>query len=222
MPLDFPPSPALNQVYSLGGKSWKWNGAAWETYNVNVGITGPTGPTGPTGSNGIQGATGFVGMQYIYTTNGTGASAGTTPFGTGYISGNYDVNAPVTGANTLWVSATDAQGLNKGAFIDYIDLSLSSTGIASFIGHLYVHSYNRPLVAVYQISNVGLQSGTRKGATACYNFDWVSTGSATFGAFLDGEQLGLVYVPGGRQGDKGDAGESPTVIDGGIKTEAVP
>jgi hypothetical protein len=161
-------------------------------------------------------------MQYIYTTNGTGASAGTTPFGTGYISGNYDVNAPVTGANTLWVSATDAQGLNKGAFIDYIDVSLSSTGISNFIGHLYIHSYNRPLVAVYQISNVGLQSGTRKGATACYNFDWISTGSATFGAFLEGEQLGLVYVPCGRQGAAGADGTALTVIDGGIKSEAVP
>ena len=180
------------------------------------------GPTGSNGSTGPQGATGFVGMQYIYTTNGTGASAGTTPFGTGYISGNYDVNAPVSGSNRLFVSATDAQGLNKGAFIDFIDVSLSSTGISSFIGHLYVHSYNRPLVAVYQISNVGLQSGTRKGATACYNFDWISTGSATFGAFLDGEQLGLVYVPCGRQGAAGADGTDLTVIDGGIKTEAVP
>jgi len=189
-----------------------------------IGATGATGPQGATGSNGStgpQGATGFVGMQYIYTTNGTGASAGTTPFGTGYISGNYDVNAPVTGANTLWVSATDAQGLNKGVFIDYIDVSLSSTGISNFIGHLYIHSYNRPLVAVYQISNVGLQSGTRKGATACYNFDWISTGSATFGAFLDGEQLGLVYVPCGRQGAKGDAGDTLTTIDGGIVSIAL-
>ena len=183
---------------------------------------GATGATGSNGSTGPQGATGFVGMQYIYTTSGTGASAGTTPFGTGYISGNYDVNAPVTGTNTLWVSATDAQGLNKGAFIDFIDVSLSSTGIANFIGHLYIQSYNRPLVAVYQISNVGLQSGTRKGATACYNFDWISTGSATFGAFLDGEQLGLVYVPCGKQGAAGADGTTLTVIDGGIKTEGVP
>ena len=186
------------------------------------GATGATGATGSNGSTGPQGATGFVGMQYIYTTNGTGASAGTTPFGTGYISGNYDVNAPVSGSNRLFVSATDAQGLNKGAFIDFIDLSLSSTGISSFIGHLYVHSYNRPLVAVYQISNVGLQSGTRKGATASYNFDWISSGSATFGAFLEGEQLGLVYVPCGRQGAAGADGTAITIIDGGIKTEAVP
>jgi hypothetical protein len=183
---------------------------------------GVTGATGANGSTGPQGATGFVGMQYIYTTSGTGASAGTTPFGTGYISGNYDVNAPFSESNRLFVSATDAQGLNKGAFIDFIDVSLSSTGISNFIGHLYIQSYNRPLVAVYQISNVGLQSGTRKGATACYNFDWISTGSATFGAFLDGEQLGLVYVPCGRQGAAGADGTTLTVIDGGIKNEAVP
>jgi hypothetical protein len=32
MPLDFPPSPSVNNTYSFGGKTWKWNGAAWEVY----------------------------------------------------------------------------------------------------------------------------------------------------------------------------------------------
>jgi hypothetical protein len=33
MPLDFPPSPTLNQVYTSGGTSWKWNGYAWDAFN---------------------------------------------------------------------------------------------------------------------------------------------------------------------------------------------
>ena len=77
MPLDFPTPLSLNQVYSLGGKSWKWNGAAWETYNGNVGITGPTGPTGPTGIQGPTGPTGETPTDYVSSFNGiTGAVQG--------------------------------------------------------------------------------------------------------------------------------------------------
>ena len=32
MPLNFPPSPSLNQLYTAFGKSWRWNGEAWESY----------------------------------------------------------------------------------------------------------------------------------------------------------------------------------------------
>jgi hypothetical protein len=32
MPLDFPSSPSVNNTYSFGGKTWKWNGAAWEVF----------------------------------------------------------------------------------------------------------------------------------------------------------------------------------------------
>jgi len=33
MALDFPSSPVLNQVYTSGGTSWKWNGYAWDAFN---------------------------------------------------------------------------------------------------------------------------------------------------------------------------------------------
>ena len=104
MPLDFPTPLSLNQVYSLGGKSWKWNGAAWETYNGNVGITGPTGemPTDYVSSfNGITGAvqgvsswngqTGAVQFHnYVSSFNGT----------TGAVEGVSAVNG-VTGGFTI-------------------------------------------------------------------------------------------------------------------------
>lgn len=33
MVLNFPTGATLNQVYTSGGISWKWNGYAWDAYN---------------------------------------------------------------------------------------------------------------------------------------------------------------------------------------------
>jgi hypothetical protein len=38
MPLDFPPSPALNEIYSYNGSSWQWNGRAWNGLQQATGI----------------------------------------------------------------------------------------------------------------------------------------------------------------------------------------
>ncbi len=73
MPLDFPTSPALNEIYTFSGRSWKWNGTAWDVYST--GVVGPTGPQGNTGATGpvgdyvisLRGLTGTVGL-----TNGSG------------------------------------------------------------------------------------------------------------------------------------------------------
>jgi hypothetical protein len=39
MALDFPTSPALNEIYSYGGRSWQWNGIAWDVYSPAGGLT---------------------------------------------------------------------------------------------------------------------------------------------------------------------------------------
>lgn len=90
MPLTFPSSPSLNDETTTGGRTYRWNGEAWEL--VGSGILGPTGPTGsastvpgPTGPLGAgvaivgsvtgagdlpTGYTGAVGDSYIVQTNG--------------------------------------------------------------------------------------------------------------------------------------------------------
>lgn len=45
--LDFPTSPANNDTYSIGSRTWKFNGYGWEIVNTN---TGPQGPQGAPGS----------------------------------------------------------------------------------------------------------------------------------------------------------------------------
>jgi hypothetical protein len=63
MALDFPPSPTLNQIYPYGGRSWKWNGTAWDLFGTS-GITGTTGATGNTGATGATGSAGITGAGY--------------------------------------------------------------------------------------------------------------------------------------------------------------
>lgn len=62
MAINFPNSPSLNDIYTYAGRSWQWNGDAWQAYPgpALVGPTGPTGsgPTGPTGATGTPGPTG--------------------------------------------------------------------------------------------------------------------------------------------------------------------
>ena len=70
--IDFPSNPTLNQEYTNGIQTYRWNGTAWRLVRTSaVGPTGPTGPagldstaegaTGPTGPAGPTGATGATG-----------------------------------------------------------------------------------------------------------------------------------------------------------------
>jgi len=65
MPLNFPNSPSLDQIYTVGSNSWQWDGTVWNAISSSQigidganGITGATGPTGPTGPIGPTGANG--------------------------------------------------------------------------------------------------------------------------------------------------------------------
>jgi hypothetical protein len=56
--LDFPDSPTLNEVFTSGSTSWKWNGTVWNVVRSTAGASGPTGPTGPSGASGPSGPNG--------------------------------------------------------------------------------------------------------------------------------------------------------------------
>jgi hypothetical protein len=52
MPLNFPDSPTLNQIYTSGSNSWQWDGTVWNAISSSLIVSsyGPTGPTGATGT----------------------------------------------------------------------------------------------------------------------------------------------------------------------------
>jgi hypothetical protein len=59
MALTFPTGPDLNDEVTTGGRTYRWNGQAWEL--VGSGIAGPTGPTGAAGTTGVNGDPGVTG-----------------------------------------------------------------------------------------------------------------------------------------------------------------
>lgn len=87
-PIDFPPSPSLNETYTNGLQTYRWNGTVWRL--VRTSAVGPTGPTGPagldstaigaTGPTGPIGATGPTGPQGAASTV-TGPTGATGPTG---------------------------------------------------------------------------------------------------------------------------------------------
>jgi len=65
MAIDFPNSPSINDVFTVGSTSWTWNGATWNVVRIPTGATGPSGPSGPSGSTGPSGATGPEGPATV-------------------------------------------------------------------------------------------------------------------------------------------------------------
>jgi hypothetical protein len=62
--IDFPNSPAVNDTFTVGSITWKWNGATWQSQGISV--AGPTGPTGATGATGAAGPTGPAGENAFH------------------------------------------------------------------------------------------------------------------------------------------------------------
>jgi hypothetical protein len=61
MAIDFPDDPELDDIFTVGVRSWKWNGATWAALSSASGPTGPTGPSGEDGAQGDEGPTGPTG-----------------------------------------------------------------------------------------------------------------------------------------------------------------
>jgi hypothetical protein len=65
MPLNFPDSPSLNEIYTSGSNVWIFDGTVWNaSSSVIVGPAGSIGATGPTGADGS------VGGNIVTTYNG--------------------------------------------------------------------------------------------------------------------------------------------------------
>jgi len=118
--IDFPNSPSVDYVHTVGDRSWKWNGSQWKVVrSVLPGATGPTGPTGNTGSTvtGPTGAVGNTGAVGATGPTGSNGSAGATgPTGAAAVT-NSSINSNVTLAAGIryFVDASAARTLTLPA-----------------------------------------------------------------------------------------------------------
>lgn len=155
--LDFPASPAPNQVYTLNGRSWIWNGTSWKSYNlisgggagtVNVGNIYEI-PYYPSTSATISGSSYFLnvgtGLTVLYTaptiSKGSGAlvihggigisggaSIGQTLFFYNNTNSNYVAfKAGASTANTTYILPTSTPATGTSV------LQSDSSGVLSWV-----------------------------------------------------------------------------------------
>ena len=91
---DFPSSPNVNDIYTLNGVAFMWNGSVWKRYSTSTGAQGFQGAAGAAGAAGAQGAAGSAGSDGAQGAQGHQGAAG---------------NAGSTGAQGA-AGATGAQG----------------------------------------------------------------------------------------------------------------
>jgi len=100
--LNFPTSPATNQIYTANGKSWRWDGTAWKSYNTLSISGGGTGLTSITTGNAFL-SSNSAGTALTYRTFTAGSGMQIT------VSAN-DVTFAATGASTGTVTGTGTSG----------------------------------------------------------------------------------------------------------------
>ncbi len=178
MPLTFPSSPTLNQQTTTGGRTYLWNGQAWELVGSGIagptGVTGPTGAsvTGPTGSAGAAGATGVTGATGSAGAAGaastvTGPTGSTGPGVTGPTGLSY-TNVVVTPTG---LSAVTVTGYNPGAgdiyrLVATTGVSLQGLGITGIDGE------SKLLVNVGTTGSITLNHATGPNGNAQFAVPW--------------------------------------------------
>lgn len=106
MPLDFPPSPLANEIYTENNRSWQWNGRYWQAISVTAGFTGSFGYTGSKGGTDISFVSvdttltyslselKFTGSGFVTTSTGNKVTVIFSGGGGGGGSGNLDGGLP--------------------------------------------------------------------------------------------------------------------------------
>jgi len=160
MPLDFPPSPTIGYIYTYEGRSWIWNGTAWDVYSttsvVNT-LNGLTGTVGLSAGSNItvtsagntitisSTSSGGISGPYVVSFNGlTGAVTGLTVGSVGGTQGSIqfkDSSGLSGSSNFTWQNEAFA---GSGTTVSFLELknrsgiklyenSANGTGFISFI-----------------------------------------------------------------------------------------
>jgi hypothetical protein len=136
MPIDFPNSPNVNEPFTSGSTTWKWDGTAWKVVR-DFAPTGATGQTGPTGVTGAVGNTGVTGINWraafdfiAYSVGDVVQYSGSTYYCNTAISSG-DIASHIPGSSARW-DLVSAKGNTGPTGLTGAGLSpLSLTGVSA-------------------------------------------------------------------------------------------
>lgn len=158
MAIDFPPTPVLNETYTYGDTTWKWNGYAWDNTSSTF---GPQGTQGTTGSTGAQGAQGVLGAQGTQGTIGAQGSLGTQ--GSTGTQGTQGVQG-FDGARGLQ-GTQGATGVQGTQGVQGVQGTFGSQGIQGTLGTQGTQGTIGPIPAKYYAQFWDTSTQTNAGAT---------------------------------------------------------
>jgi hypothetical protein len=173
LPISFPSSPLLDDVYTYSGRSWKWNGEVWLALGTVQGTTGAQGSIGigfqgvqgPLGIQGAQGTDGLLGAQGLQGNQGPNAAI------------YFDANPPVSpllgdrwvdsnsgieytylfdGTNNAWVevSASGFSGIQGLTGLQGTQ-GISNQGVQGTQGFQGLQGFNTTVDVSFPITNSG-------------------------------------------------------------------
>ncbi len=135
MAIDFPTSPVLNEIYSYGGRSWKWNGIAWDIYST---VSGDVVTT----LNGLTGSVSLVaGSNVTLTPVGNTITIASSGSGGGGTYFNFTEGITVAAGPTAgdrWFDTNTGKlftAITDGASRIWIEFGAGSQGIQGVTGN---------------------------------------------------------------------------------------
>jgi len=173
MPIDIPNSPSVNDTYTVGSRTWRFNGTTWDAvlFSAPTGPTGPTGAVGATGPAGATGATGATGA--VGATGPAGATGATGPTGAAASIGDVtglqsalDAKANLSGAS--FTGTVTAGGVIKASRVDsnqeggQLELNKSSDNSTGWVLDVFGNT-STPALRVLQNGNSEVASFNSSG-----------------------------------------------------------